>query len=157
MPDTAGRMEAIKKRLITLIHSSSTWLDSNKVTGDQDVVKTYIRGRNFPFCTVRFAPSFQIDVIGRRTPNAGKYINHPFQIHLFHSACSETGHERYTYIREICNDIMDYLEQNRGAEQSNNIIDIYGLYARESKLVGVTNKVLRMIINGQMLVLREDQ
>lgn len=156
MSDPQGSTEAIKKRLITLIHTSSTWLDSNKVTGNQDDVEAYIMGENFPFCTVRLGSTRQSDVIGRNTPNSGKFIDYTFTIHLFQSACSETGKERTTYIRDICNDILDYLEGQRSSEMSNNIMDIYNLSSREARTEGASPKLLRIIINGNLLILRED-
>lgn len=158
MSDPAGRIEAIKKRLITLIQNSNEFLTSDSVSAEHDSVDAYVLGDNLPFAVVRFGPSSQIDVYGRQMPSGtgGRMIVQPFTIYLFHSACAESGESRHRYIHQINDDVVDYLDSRRSSEEDDNIIDIYGLRSREVPTQRSRRNLVRMIIDGNLLVLRQD-
>jgi len=158
MPDVAGRIEAIKKRLMTLIQNSSTWLDSNNVSAEQDKVGSYLMGKYLPFVTIRFGPTTETHVYGRQiiSGTGGRYVDIPFSIHLFQSACTASGEARERYAHQIADEIIDYLDSKRNDEMSNNIIDIYNLRMREAPVRGAGVKTVRIIIEGNLLTKRED-
>lgn len=158
MTDTAGRTEAIKKRLMTLIANSSTVLSSSNVTGDSDSIDSYLMDDKLPFVVVEFNPTMQQDTYGRRVAStqAGRFIEQPFTIMVFHSACSETGESSKRYVHQVADEILDYLDGRRASEKSNKIEDIYGLSMRDADVAGAGDALVRVIINGRLLVLRED-
>ncbi len=156
MADPEGRTEAIKKRLMVLIQNANNALDSTNVAGDQDKVKSHIVANELPYITVKLPLSSDMNVYGRRTPNAGRYIVQPFTLHLFHSACTDSGESRNRWAHQIADDIMDYLDSRRGLEGANKICDIYALRAREAKVRGAGTRTVRYIIEGELMVLRED-
>ena len=169
-----GGMNEAKKRLITLIREAEPALGATEPTthvfGDWrlGIEKVYgpKTGPKLPVVTVRVSPArVQSSFYGRvwESDVSGKYGDvglYAFTAHCFASACTASGEEKYKHAHDLAEKIMQYLatrDWNSSPHDSYPIGDVFDMSARESEpSKGGAHKVCRVIIEGTMLVRRED-
>ncbi len=158
MADPKGKIECIKKRLITHIEDAMNHI--GVVTGEWETMKSYIAAGHLPIVTVRVDPVNINDMVfGRliKSDTLGSTATYNFSAHIIASACNETNESSYRYANQHADDIIDYLngKRNNATERSTyGIEDISDMIPRESP-IDVRN-CRRVIVEGQILVSRPD-
>ena len=111
--------------------------------------------RNLPFINVRIAPERIEDQVYDRNIGGGiegSTADYFFTLHIFHSNCNESGYDKSKYAQDVATRIEDYLTQ----EPSPVGFDIDSITTRESEPVGGAHRISRVIIEGQLHILRID-
>ena len=158
MVDAVGRLESLKKRLITLI---DTAVSSNPyfchTTGEWSDIPRQMT--HLPLVTVRLGTSIPADEhyglllsSDNQETIKGRFEYVPFTAHVFASACKESGEEEIRYAHQVSDAIIDYLEQRRFAQTAYEIHDIDDMTQRESIPEGLPRNVKRMIVEGRLFV-----
>ena len=163
MTDVVGSMESIKKRLISLIETAvGSAPHFCTVTGEWTDLPRHLA--HMPLATVRIGPVIpEAEVYNmllwsdNATIEQGKVELHSFTVHCFASACKESGEESNRYVHQLADDIKDYLEEQRFNQSSYAISDIEDLGMRESNLERSPANVRRMIIEGKLLIRKEQE
>ena len=165
-----GGMNAVKKRLITLIREAEPALGATEalthVYGDwrigMEKVYSPRTGPKVPVVTVRISPErIQNRFYGRlwNETTFGDVGIIAFTAHCFTSACTASGEEKYKHAHDLAESIMQYLitrKWNQSPDDSYPIGDVFDLTARESEPKKQGSKICRIIIEGSLMVRRTD-
>lgn len=166
-----GGLNAAKKRLLTLIRLSyPTFLGATEsathVFGDWrlGIEKVYNpkTGLKMPIVTVRVSPARVVPSFYGRVWESGISGDigiYSFTAHVFQSACTASGEEKYAHAHNVAEKIMHYLnvqDYHQSPHDDYPIADIFDLSARESEPKQGARNVCRIIIEGMMLVKRVD-
>ncbi len=111
--------------------------------------------RHLPFINVRISPVRIEDTVFERNIGGDVYgseANYFFILHIFHSNCNEEGQEKCKFAQDVATRIVDYLIPQPCPLG----FDIDGLNVRESEPDPKMGRVSRVIIEGQLHILRID-
>ena len=164
---SAGSINAAKSRLIALLKLAIP--EYGLITGDWRVaqhdmysVKT---GPKLPSITVRVNPARVVPThYSRLWAGSGDEIVsgdvgiYSFSAHCFHSNCTAAGEEKYAHAQNLADRVMQYLSTQTWSPDLCDycIFDVQDLTARESEPKGGNRKVSRVIVEGTLMVKRED-
>lgn len=163
---SSGGLNAAKSRLIALLKLAVP--EYGLITGDWRVAMNNVysprTGRKLPIITVRVNPARVIPAhYGRLwegessvTGDVGMYS---FTAHCFHSNCLAEGEEKYAHAQNLAERVMKYLATrtwDQSPHDDYSIADVADLIARESEPKDGNRAVSRVIVEGTLMIKRED-
>lgn len=144
-----GKFNHTKQSLKAAVQAA---IPEGEVSGDwRETIGDMVR--NLPFINVRLAPErienlvFDRNIGGEVSGDATTYF---FTLHVFHSNCNETGYDKSKYAQDVATRIEDYLNQQLLG------YDIDSITTRESEPMGGAHRISRVVIEGQLHILRID-
>jgi len=146
-----GKLNHTKEALKTVIRTA---IPEAEVSGTWKPTIGHLI-RNLPFINVRIAPVRIEDIVYDRNIGGevtGSEANYFFMLHIFHSNCNEAGEEKCKFAQDIATRITDYLIPQPATLG----FDIDGLNTRESEPDPKMGRVSRVIVEGQLHILRID-
>jgi len=151
MPDVKGRIDAIKKRLIT--HIEAAMYNTGMVTPNWDKVKTTDLKYRLPVISVRVNNLTDNEAAyGRLISGSSKgHMRHYyFNAHIIASACKEVGEaDEARYAHQHADAILSYYRSLRKSTTERSISGIWDfsdMQARESSMN--SDALVRVIIDG---------
>jgi len=88
---------------------------------------------------------------------SGSYEIYSYSMHLFASACKESGEDSNKYVQNLADDLTNYLQKERSWQRGFAIKDVLPSATSEGNIRRMPRNVRRIVLDGKVWVRRENE